>query len=291
MTVEPASVAVFGVGTMGHGIVDSLLRAGIPTIVWDRDPAAAAALAGQGAMVAVTAEEAARSAPVAITMVPDAAAVLSIADDQGMLAALPQGAIWAQMSTVGVAGTERIADRAGDRRPDVMFVDAPVSGSKGPAEEGHLTIFASGPDDARARITPIFDAIGQRTIWVGPAGLGSSLKLVNNTMLAFTAEGLAETITLAHELGLTTQTVIDALGSGPLTSPWAAAKLQRIANGNYAPEFSLALALKDVRLALDAAGNHRLPVAEQLASSWQGAVDRGLGHDDVTVVTRALEGM
>jgi 3-hydroxyisobutyrate dehydrogenase len=114
---------------------------------------------------------------------------------------------------------------------------------------------------------------------------------VNNTMLAFTAEGLAETITLAHELGLTTQTVIDALGSGPLTSPWAAAKLQRIANGNYAPEFSLALALKDVRLALDAAGNHRLPVAEQLASSWQGAVDRGLGHDDVTVVTRALEGI
>jgi 3-hydroxyisobutyrate dehydrogenase len=220
--------------------------------------------------------------------VPDAAAVLSVADEHGMLAALPRNAIWAQMSTIGVAGTDRVAKLAADLRPDVLFVDAPVSGSKGPAEQGALTIFASGPDEARARLTPVFDALGQRTMWVGPAGFGSRLKLVNNTMLAFTAEGVAETVSLAHGFGLTTQTVIDAIGRGPLGSPWANAKMQRMQHGEYSAEFALALALKDVRLALDAGGG-RLPVAAQLAGIWQDVVDRGFGGQDVTVVARALD--
>jgi 3-hydroxyisobutyrate dehydrogenase len=287
MTTE--TVAVLGIGTMGHGMADSLLRAGIPTIVWDRDPAAAGQLAGAGAAIASSAHEAARSAEIAITMVPDADAVISVADEEGMLAALAPGAVWAQMSTIGVAGTDRAAALAASRRSDITFVDAPVSGSKVPAEEGHLTVFASGPDEVRARLAPVFDALGQRTIWVGPAGLGSRLKLVNNTLLAFTAEGVAESVALAHSLGLTTQAVIDAFGGGPLMSQWAAAKLQRIAHNEYGVEFPLDYALKDVRLALDAVDHDKLPVAVALASSWQRAVDRGFGHEDVTVVTRALD--
>ena len=283
------TVAVLGIGTMGHGMADSLLRAGMPTIVWDRDPAATTLLAGAGARIAASAQEAARSAEIAITMVPDADAVASVADEQGMLAALAPGAVWAQMSTIGVAGTDRAAALAASRRPDVVFVDAPVSGSKVPAEGGHLTVFASGPDEVRERMAPVFDALGQRTIWVGPAGLGSRLKLVNNTLLAFTAEGVAESVALAHSLGLTTQAVIAAFGGGPLMSEWAAAKLQRIARAEYGVEFSLDYALKDVRLALDAVDHDKVPVAVALASSWQRAVDRGLGHEDVTVVTRALD--
>src|SRR5580693_9504186 len=107
--------------------------------------------------------------------------------DQGMLAALAPGAIWAQMSTIGVAGIDRVAALAGSQRPDVMLLDAPVAGSKDPAEHGQLTIFASGPGEARARVVPLFDAVGQRTIWVGQAGAGTRLKLVNNTWLAFAA--------------------------------------------------------------------------------------------------------
>jgi 3-hydroxyisobutyrate dehydrogenase len=108
-------------------------------------------------------------------------------------------------------------------------------------------------------------------------------------MLAFAAEGVAESLSLAHGFGLTTQTVIDAIGNGPLSSPWASAKMQRILHGEYSAEFALALALKDVRLALDAAEADRLPVTAQLASTWQDVVDRGLGQQDVTVVTRALD--
>ena len=118
------------------------VRAGIPTIVWNRTIEATRDLAELGAEVAGTAADAARRAAIVVTMVADADAVLSVARDQGMLAALAPGAIWAQMSTIAVAGTDRVTAMAAAERPDVMFLDALVSGSKDPAERGQLTIFA-----------------------------------------------------------------------------------------------------------------------------------------------------
>jgi len=223
-----------------------------------------------------------------VTMVTDTDAVISIARDQGMLAALPPGAIWAQMSTIGVAGIERVAAMAAAQRPDITLLDAPVSGSRDPAERGQLTIFASGPEAARPRVAPLFDALGQRTIWVGAVGAGSRLKLVNNTLVAFAAEGVANAAALAGRLGLATEQVIQALAGSPLVSPWQAAKLQRIATGEFSAQFALALALKDVRLALQAADD-RFTTFACLAEEWQQAADEGLGDQDLTVVTRWLE--
>ncbi|HEV2241020.1 MAG TPA: NAD-binding protein, partial [Streptosporangiaceae bacterium] len=216
-------------------------------------------------------------------------AVISIARDQGMLAALAPGAIWAQMSTIGVAGVDRVAAMARRERPDVMLLDAPVSGSRDPAEHGQLTIFASGPAEARPRVAALFGALGQRTIWVGEAGAGTRLKLVNNTWLAFATEAVAASVALARRLGLDTATVADALGGSPLVSPWQEAKLRRVADGEYSAQFALSLALKDVRLALQAAGDDRFAVLACLADEWQRAADQGLGGEDLTVVTRAIE--
>jgi 3-hydroxyisobutyrate dehydrogenase len=282
-------VAVLGIGAMGHAMATSMLRAGIPTIVWNRRPAATRDLAGLGAEVAETAADAARRAAIVVTMVTDTDAVIAIARDQGMLAALAPGAIWVQMSTIGVAGIERVATMVQAERPDVTLLDAPVSGSKDPAEQGQLTIFASGPEEARPRVAPLFDALGQRTIWVGAVGAGSRLKLVNNTLVAFAAEAVATSVALAGRVGVETETVIEAVGGGPLVSPWQAAKLDRIAKGEFSAQFALSLALKDVRLALQAAGDHRFPALACLADEWQQAVDQGLGDQDLTVVTRALE--
>jgi 3-hydroxyisobutyrate dehydrogenase len=282
-------VAVLGIGAMGHAMATSMLRAGIPTIVWNRRPTAARDLAGLGADVAETAADAARRAAIVVTMVTDTDAVISIARDQGMLAALAPGAIWAQMSTIGVAGIERVAAMAQAERPDVTFLDAPVSGSKDPAEQGQLTIFASGPEQARPRVAALFDALGQRTIWVGEVGAGSRLKLVNNTLVAFAAEAVANAAALARRLGLQTETVIQALAGSPLVSPWQAAKLQRIATGEFSAQFALSLALKDVRLAPLGADDDRLAALACLAEEWQQAVDEGLGDQDLTVVARALE--
>jgi 3-hydroxyisobutyrate dehydrogenase len=289
MAGTPEPVAVLGMGAMGRGMAASALRAGIPTIVWNRRTEATRDLADLGAQVAGTAADAARQAAIVVTMVTDADAVLSVAQDQGMLAALAPGAIWAQMSTIGVAGIDRVAAMAGAERPDVMLLDAPVSGSKDPAERGQLTIFASGPGEARVRVAPLFDALGQRTIWVGEAGAGTRLKLVNNTWLAFATEAVAASVALATRLGLETGMVVDALGGSPLVSPWQAAKLQRIADGEFSAQFALALALKDVRLALQAAGDDQFAALACLAGEWQEAVDQGLGGQDLTVVTRVLE--
>src|SRR5712692_9731882 len=143
-------VAVVGIGAMGHGMATSALRAGIPTIVWNRTPEATQDLAQLGAEVAETAADAARRAAIVVTMVTDADAVISIARDEGMLLALAPGAIWVQMSTIGVRGIERVAALVAAERPDVTLLDAPVSGSKDPAEQGQLTIFASGAPEARS---------------------------------------------------------------------------------------------------------------------------------------------
>jgi 3-hydroxyisobutyrate dehydrogenase len=286
-THEP--VAVLGIGAMGHGMAASALRAGIPTIVWNRRLEATRDLAERGAVVAETAADAARRAAIVVTMVTDTDAVISIARDQGMLAALAPGAVWVQMSTIGVAGIDRVIALVAADRPDVTVLDAPVSGSTDPAEHGQLTIFASGPDGVRARVAALFDALGQRTMWVGEVGAGSRLKLVNNTWLAFVSEAVAASVALAHRLGLDTETVEKALGGGPLASSWQAAKLHRIVERDFSAQFALSLALKDVHLALEAADGERFAALAGLADEWQQAVDLGLGEQDLTVVTRALE--
>jgi 3-hydroxyisobutyrate dehydrogenase len=274
---------------MGHAMATNALHAGIPTIVWNREPAPTRDLEAAGADIAETAADAARRATIVVTMVTDADAVMSIARDHGMLAALAPGAIWVQMSTIGVPGIDRVADLVRSERPDVILLDAPVSGSKGPAEQGELIIFASGPDEARRRVAPLFNALGQRTVWVGAVGAGSRLKLVNNTWLAFTSESVATSVALARRLGLETQAVVDALVGGPLVSPWQEAKLSRVAKGEYSPQFALSLALKDVHLALQVADDDHFATLAALADEWQQAVDDGLGDQDLTVVTRVLE--
>jgi 3-hydroxyisobutyrate dehydrogenase len=286
-TARP-TVAVLGLGTMGHALAVNSLRAGLPTIVWNRSPEQADDFRVLGASVARTAREAAERADIVVTMVTDLDAVLDIAVGDGVLEAMAPGAIWLQMSTIGL-GIDRLALLVGERRPDVTLLDAPVSGSKGPAEAGTLTVFASGPDEAVTRAAPFLDAIGDRTVRVGPTGWGSRVKLVNNTMLAFSAEGVAATVSLAHGLGLTDEKLLGAMEGSPLVSRWAAAKLRRMSNDDYRPEFALALALKDVDLALEALDHDRFVVLRSLGREWHGAVADGLGGADVTVVARVLD--
>jgi 3-hydroxyisobutyrate dehydrogenase len=282
-------LAVLGLGTMGRGMAGSALRNGIPTVVWNLELDRAREMADQGAEVASSAADAVKGVDMAITMVTDTEAVTSIAQELGMLEALPHGAVWAQMSTIGVEGTATVSAIVEKERSDILLLDAPVSGSKVPAEQGKLVIFASGSEQARPIAEPVFDAIGQRTVWLGPIGAGSRMKLVNNTLLAFSAEGVANSLALARRLGLDVRSVLDAFEGGPLISPWATGKISRIAGNDYSPEFPLALALKDVHLALEEADPERFAVLASLAREWEQLVDQGLGSEDVTVVTRSLE--
>lgn len=281
-------VAVLGVGTMGSAFAQRLLAAGMRVSVWDRTPSVAARFAKAGAVVAATPEEAVRDAGVVITMVPTIAAIEETMPRA--LASLPHGAIWLQMSTIGADGTERAIALAKERRPDVAFVDAPVSGSKTPAEEGKLLILASGPAAALNALAPIFSVLGQKTIRWERAGAGSRMKLVLNTWLAVLGEGIAETAVLAQSLGVSLTDVSTCIGSTALDAPWALSKLDKIARGAFDPDFSLALASKDLHLALDAANqaHRRLPMAQSIATQWEGALQTGLGDRDVIGAYLAL---
>jgi 3-hydroxyisobutyrate dehydrogenase len=272
------NVAVLGMGVMGRAMASVLAGAGVTTTVWNRHRRDA-----DGVRVAGTVAEAVGDADVVITMLTDADAVLAVAGE--MLPAMPSGAVWAQMSTIGVDGFDRAAALVTSQRPDVVLVDAPVSGSRGPAAKGELVVFASGPAAVRDRVAPVFDAVGKRTVWVGEAGQGTRMKLVNNTLLAFQAQGIAESLGLAASLGVDLPTVLDALDGSPLVSAWAAPKLDRIGRGDYSDEYSLALATKDVGLAV---GEGSLPVAPHILELWRQAVGKGLGDDDLTVITREL---
>jgi 3-hydroxyisobutyrate dehydrogenase len=282
--------AVLGTGIMGSAMARNLLAAGLTTTVWDRSPSATAPLAEAGAPVAASPEDAVKDASVVITMLPTADVVNSVVFDGGVATSFAEGAVWAQMGTIGVTATIETVERLGEIRPDVMFVDAPVSGSKGPAEAGQLLILASGPHAAEAIISPVFSAIGRKTVWLGAAGQGSRMKLIVNAYMSVLIEGVAEALELADRLGIDPDGLAEAIEGGPLDAPIADAKLHKMEQGDFAPEFPLEWALKDVDLALDAAGGDPLPLLAALSRQWRAAVDAGHGREDVSAARRALGG-
>ncbi len=284
------TVAVLGTGIMGSAMARNLVAAGLPTTVWDQSPKVTQALAAAGATVAKSTAEAVGDARVVITMLPTADIVESVIFDGGVAAAFAPGAVWAQMGTIGAEATTRIGERLRQVRSDVHYVDAPVSGSKGPAEAGQLLILASGPEDAEPILRPAFAAIGRKTLWLGAVGQGSNMKIAVNAYLSFLIEGVAEALELASLLGIDAAKLDAAIEGGPLDAPLADAKLHKMQAGDYAPEFPLQWALKDVNLALQAAGGTSLPMLAALSRQWQAAVDAGHGREDVSAARLALAG-
>ncbi len=252
-TNEPVAVLGAG-GTMGFGIARNLARAGIPVRAWNRSREKAEPLADDGATMVDTPAEAAAGAAVILTMLADADAV--IASIERALDRVGESTVWLQMSTIGETATERCAEIAADH--GVTFVDAPVLGTKQPALEGKLIVMASGPEEVRERLEPIFAAVGQKTMWVGEAGQGTRLKLVTNSWIVAVVEGAAETIALAEGLGVDPALFLEAIDGGPLDLPYLRMKGKAITERNFEPSFRLALAAKDARLVEEAAARRDL---------------------------------
>ncbi|MEA2424489.1 MAG: 3-hydroxyisobutyrate dehydrogenase [Thermoleophilaceae bacterium] len=282
------AIAVLGTGRMGAPIARNLLRAGFAVTVWNRTPRRAQALVDAGARLAVSPADAARSADVVLTMLADGDAVAhAMTGPDGATSTLPSGSVWIQMATVGVEWTDRFAALARER--GIEFVDAPVSGSDGPARDAQLVVLASGDSKVRNRVQPLFDVIGRHTLWVGPAGGGTQLKLVLNNWLAAITEAMAETLALTGALGLERGLFLEAIAGGPLEAPYAATKGRAMLAGEFTPGFALHLALKDVRLARDAARDHglQLPLADAVAGRWELAMPRHADDDLASVIDAA----
>jgi 3-hydroxyisobutyrate dehydrogenase len=281
-----STVAVLGAGsTMGLGVSRNIRKAGLQVRAWNRSREKAEPLADDGITVVNSATEAVEGADVLLTMLSDGDAVLDVANQ--VLPVAGDGALWLQMSTIGHAATDRciaVAENAG-----VTFVDAPVLGTKKPAEEGKLVVLASGPDEAREHLAPIFDAIGQKTLWVGEAGISSRLKVAINVWIVAVVEGAAEAPALAEGMGVDPKLVLEAVSGGPLDLPYLQMKGDMMIERRFDPSFRLALAAKDARLAVEAAKDAGLdlPLVETIANRMAIGADE---HGDQDLAATFLLG-
>src|SRR6201996_4292255 len=284
------NVSILGLGIMGAAMARSTARGGLKTTAWDRSPERASSFGLGNVQISQSARDAVQDADIVVTMVSNADAVLEIMKGREVLPAMKPGAVWIQMSTIGVEGTER-ASRLAAPRPEIGFLDAPVSGSKAAAEQGKLIILASG-DQVRAGAVaqPFFHTIAAQTHWLGDVGQGTRMKLLFNTWIAILMEGVAEVSILGDALGIDLGRFASLVSGGPLVPAWAVAKLRKIKEGRTAEtEFPLRWAHKDVQLALAAAGEERarLPMLNQIDATWAEA-EPAFGADDLSAIYLAL---
>jgi 3-hydroxyisobutyrate dehydrogenase len=289
---------------MGFPMARNIARAGIGVRAWNRSRQKAEPLAQDGAFIADSPGQAALGAGIVLTMLADSEAVLAAMDGpDGALSVMPgtnaegdgsrtddpngpQHALWLQMSTIGEVATRRCAELA--NRRGVGFVDAPVLGTRQPAEERKLVILESGPEEARPRIQPVFEAIGQRTIRAGEAGAGSRLKLVTNSWVLAVVEAGAETVAMAEGFDLDPHLFFQAIEGGTLDLPYLRMKGKAMMERDFPPAFRLELAAKDGRLVRDAAREHNmdLPLVEAIAQRLtEGAKEHGDKDFSATFLT------
>lgn len=274
-------IAILGTGIMGLPVARNLCAAGLEVRAWNRTQERAEPLTEEGADVAGSPAEAVRGAELVITMLADGDAVSATMEDGGALGAMADGATWIQMSTVGIAATEALQALADEH--ELAFVDAPVLGTKQPAEKGELVVLASGPEDARDRCDPVFEAIAAKTLWLGEAGAGTRMKLVLNNWVLSLVEALAETVALAESLAIDPSRFLETIDGGPLGVPYANLKGEMMLEREFPPSFPLELALKDARLVLEAADRKglELPVARAVESQMRRAAQDGHGREDM----------
>ena len=275
-------LALLGTGIMGFPIARNLAATGLEVAAWNRTREKAEPLGDHGVEVIDDIAEATADADVVITMLTDGDAVLDVARRVDF----PGEAIWLQMSTIGFDAHEEcagLADEAG-----VTYVDAPVLGTKKPAEDGALIVLASGPDEARKRCDPIFDSVGSRTQWLGDAGEGQRLKVVINAWITGLVETLAETIALAEGTGVDPTSFLETIEGGPMDSVYAQMKGSAMIDRKLDPSFPLRLAAKDADLILEAADNNdlSLPLLEAVYDQMRAGVEAGHGDEDLAATIR-----
>jgi len=283
MSDQP-TIALLGTGTMGEGMARNIAAAGLPLRVWNRTASRAEPLADV-ATVAASVAEAVRGADVVVTMLYDADSVAATMEEaRGELGA---DTVWLQQSTVGVEGSDRLVALA--RELGVAYVDAPVLGTRGPAESGALVVLAAGPEDVRDQVQPILDAIGSRTLWLGAAGEASRLKLAANAWVITVVEGIAEALALTRSLGLDPALFLEAVAGGAMDAPYVGVKGRAMLAGDFEPSFAMSGAAKDADLIVAAARGAGVELAVVEAARDHLARALAAGHGDQDLSATYLE--
>ena len=272
-------VTILGAGRMGSAMALRLIDTGQEVTVWNRERERVVPLADAGATVADGIAAAVDDAAVIITMVTDGPAVRSVAAE--MLPAMRSDAVWLQASTVGAEWADRLRELADERGRAIL--DAPVSGSTGPARNGTLTWLVAGPQDVIDAARPVLDALGQHVFLVGARQEASRLKLIVNAWMTAATVAMADALRASDELGVPRDTLLEVLSGGPLGMPYALQKAQLMTDANYTAGFPVELALKDIRLTAQAEG-YQPPLVHAVEERLQHAVDAGHASDDLAAV-------
>lgn len=273
------TVALLGTGIMGAGMARSMARAGLDVTVWNRSADKARAL---GLPVAEDPASAVRGADVVVTMLFDFDSVARVMTDA--LPAMPDDAVWLQASTIGLDETTGLAELAA--KHGKSFVDAPVLGTRQPAENGQLTVLAAGRQDDR--LTPVLDAISAKVVWVSDKpGDGHRLKLVMNAWVLTLTAGTAQSLALAQALGVEPKQFLDLIAGGPLDAGYAQLKGKAMLAEDFTTAFGLGGAAKDAGLIREAA------TEAGVATDLVAALERLFGaagdpNDDMAAVIRAM---
>jgi 3-hydroxyisobutyrate dehydrogenase-like beta-hydroxyacid dehydrogenase len=291
MANRPERVAFFGLGIMGGPMAANLARAGFDVTVWTHTEGKAERFATeQDVRAADTPADAADGADALVTMVPDAPQVESVLfGEAGAAAALAPGALVVDMSTIAPSASVRIGERLAGAGHE--FLEAPVSGSRPKAEDGTLTIMAGGTDSAFGRARPLFDAMGERVVHVGPQGHAQLAKLLTNVMGAVNAAALAESVVAVRAAGIDPDAFIEVAGGSAGNSAMLTLKARPMFEGEFEPLFKLEHMLKDIRhcLAEARALGVELRLGTLAETLYARAAARGHGGEDFAAVIKAVE--
>ena len=284
------NIGFIGLGTMGTPMALNLLKAGFPITVYNRTVTRADALVAEGATLTSTPREAAVQQDVIITMVSDDTSIHSVYyGTDGLLAALQPGAIVIDCSTISPALSKQLAtdiESAGGR-----FLDAPVTGSKPAAIDGTLVFMVGGPADTLEATQPLFDIMGKKVLHMGENGTGSIAKLAHNTIVGINNLALAEGFAIASKSGLPVESFLELVQLGSAGSKAAELKGRKIIEHNFDNQFSLALMLKDLKLATSLTDSASIPspMLNLAKTLFQSGQTQGYGDEDLSAVVKVYE--
>jgi 3-hydroxyisobutyrate dehydrogenase len=287
----PDRVGFIGLGIMGSRMAANLRKAGFELVVWNRTRATAEQWAERhGADVADSPSALARSSEVVVTMVVDGPQVEAVllADD-GVAEDGDEGLLCVDMSTIGPAAARRVGSALEKR--GLRFMDAPVTGSSPKAEDGTLTIMAGGEEADFERARPLFEAMGELIVHVGPLGHGQMVKLINNAVAAINTAVAAEALLLGRSAGLDLEALVEVMGAGSGSSAMLDLKAPAMRAHDYTTLFKLEHMLKDLRLCLSEAESvgKEFGFAEITAEILEAAAQEGLGERDFVALLDVLE--
>ena len=287
MTIK---VGFIGLGIMGQPMAQNIVKGGYALTVYNRSSEKATPFGDAGAAVASIPKAVAEASDVIILMLAGPEAIDAVLDGpEGLMAGMQAGQTLVNMSTVSPQYSKQLANKLSAK--SAVAIDAPVSGSRKPAEEGALVILAGGPQDKVTEFEPLFMCMGKKVVYCGAAGQGASMKMAVNLLFGIMAAGISEAVNLGQRSGLDTATMLETMLAGPMGCALFEFKKPMLIDDNFSAQFPLKHMTKDIRFALQTADENgaMAPIGHTVFQLYRQSMGQGLADQDFAAVKKVFE--